>query len=195
MQVLQKLKTARLRHGRETAPIPPVSDKLVEQTLPHLSAQIADMVRIQRLTGMRPSELVIMRTPDIDRSREVWLYTPQDHKNKHRGKSRNIYIGPKAQALLAPYLLKAEDFLFPSGRAERYTPDSYRRVVHRACKRHRLTKWSPHQLRKAAPTQVRSTLDVESVASLLGHSSATVTGMHYAAADQRRAIEAAMKLG
>ena len=195
VQVLQKLKTVKLRHGRHTEPIPPVPDELVSKTVPHLSPQVADMVRIQRLAGCRPGELVIMRKQDIDRSDDVWLYTPQSHKNKHRGKSRSIYIGPKAQAILAQYILKSEDFLFPSGRAERYTPDSYRRAVHRACERHKLTKWSPHQLRKAAATQVRSALDVESAASLLGHSSPTVTANHYASADQKRAIEAAKLLG
>jgi integrase len=71
-----------LRKGRsnakETAPIGPVSDDVVEATLPFLPEVVADMVRLQRLTGMRPAEVCILRPGDIDRSGEVWNYRPQD---------------------------------------------------------------------------------------------------------------------
>jgi hypothetical protein len=47
-----------LRRGRtsarESCPVKPVDDEVVEATLPHLPEVVADMVRIQRLTGMRP---------------------------------------------------------------------------------------------------------------------------------------------
>ena len=50
-----------LRRGkctaRETAPVAPVDDEVVGATLPHLPVVVADMVRLQRLTGMRPAEL------------------------------------------------------------------------------------------------------------------------------------------
>lgn len=38
--------------------------------------------------------------------REIWLYTPTSHKTAHRGKKRTIYIGPRAQAILKPWLLR-----------------------------------------------------------------------------------------
>ncbi len=48
-----------LRRGRsearETAPILPVDDATVEATLEHLPEIVADMVRLERLTGMRPA--------------------------------------------------------------------------------------------------------------------------------------------
>jgi integrase len=69
----QKLDTVELRHGRRTSPSPPVSDEVVEQTLPHLKPMIADMVQVQRLTGMRPGELVIMRVQDVDRYHATML--------------------------------------------------------------------------------------------------------------------------
>ena len=58
-----------LRRGRttarETPPVKPVPDVWVEIVLPDLSRQVAAMVLLQRLTGMRPGEAVIMRACDI----------------------------------------------------------------------------------------------------------------------------------
>ena len=45
-----------------------VEDSLVEATLLHLPTKIADMVTLQRLTGMRPGELVKLETPRGSRS-------------------------------------------------------------------------------------------------------------------------------
>jgi integrase len=101
---------------------------------------------------MRPGELVIMRPDDIDRNNDVWTYIPEHHKTEHRGKTRIIYIGPQAQVILAPWLVKAKQFVFPSRDGRCYTSDSYRQVIHRACKRNDLKKWSPNQVRKAAAT-------------------------------------------
>jgi integrase len=45
-----------------------------------------------------------MRTSDIDRSAEIWTYTPSSHKTAHHGHARHIFIGPKAQLVLLPFL-------------------------------------------------------------------------------------------
>ena len=100
-----------LRKGRtpapETTPIGPVDDTIVDATLPALSPIVADMVQFQRITGARPGEVCILRPCDIDRSDDsVWVYTPASHKTEHHGRGRTIYIGPKAQTLLARYLLR-----------------------------------------------------------------------------------------
>lgn len=106
LQALQAVEPLRL--GRtpapETTPIGPVSDRDVAAVLPLLAPMIADMVRIQRLTGMRPGELCGMRVGELDTSQEVWLFTPRHHKTRHLGKGRSIPIGPRAQALLRLYL-------------------------------------------------------------------------------------------
>ena len=133
-----RLAVCEIREGRRTRPIPPVADELVNKTLPHLSLKIADMVRPQRFTGMRPGELVIMRLADVDRSGDVWTYIPEHHKTEHHGKSRTIYIGPKAQVILAPWLVKADQYVFPSRGRRCYTSDSYRQVIHRACQRNEI---------------------------------------------------------
>jgi len=95
--------------ARESLPVRPVDDETVDATLPHLSLVIAAMVRVQRLTGMRPGEVCLMRPCHIDRSRTVWVYTPPTHKTEHHGKERCVRIGPKAQAILASLLCGRAD--------------------------------------------------------------------------------------
>jgi integrase len=99
-----------LRKGRTTArepkPVLPVAESLVEATLPHLPKIVADMVRFERLTGCRPGEVCQLRPGDIDRTREVWAYRPGSHKTEHHDRERVIFVGPKAQAVILPYLLR-----------------------------------------------------------------------------------------
>jgi integrase len=128
-----------LRNGRTTArecePVLPVEDATVDATLPHLPEVVADMVRVQRLTGMRPAELCIIRPCDIDRSVNPWRYVPKSHKTAYRGRERLIFVGPQAQSILLRYLARdAEAYCFrPSdseakrraaGHAARRTPVS-----------------------------------------------------------------------
>jgi integrase len=113
-----------LQRGRTTArepePIQPVSDAVVEATLPFLPAVVADMVRFQRLTGCRPEEVCMIRPCDVDTSSEVWQYVPEAHKMEHHGKRRTIFIGPRAQDVLRPYLLRAADsYCFSPADSER----------------------------------------------------------------------------
>lgn len=91
---------------RETKRVLPVDDRHVEATLPFLPQVVRDMVRVHRLTGCRPNELCTMRPRDIDRTADPWVYRPSSHKTAHHGKDRRIFIGPKAQAVLLPYLLR-----------------------------------------------------------------------------------------
>jgi integrase len=92
--------------AHETDPVRPVDDKLVVATLPHLPDVVADMVRVQRLTGCRPAEVCMVRPCDIDRSGDVWEYRPRTHKTKRRGKKRVIFIGPQAQDVLLRYMAR-----------------------------------------------------------------------------------------
>ena len=109
-----------LKKGRTKAPeyreIQPISDEIVEKTLRFLQPTVADMVRIQRLIGGRPQDIRNMRLCDIDQTGDVWAYRPFTHKTEHKGKVRVVAIGPRAQAILMPYLLKKretpEAFLF-----------------------------------------------------------------------------------
>jgi integrase len=100
---------------RETEPVQPVDDKVTERTCKHLAPIVADMVRLQRLTGARPDEICRIRPCDIDKARDrvVWVYCPREHKTAHLGGQRFIALGPKAKAILKPYLDRpAESFCF-----------------------------------------------------------------------------------
>ena len=49
-----------------------------------------------------------MRPADIDRSGDIWVYTPEHHKLKWRddGVPCRLAIGPECQKLLTPFLLR-----------------------------------------------------------------------------------------
>ncbi len=106
--------------AKETEPVKPVADAVVEATLPFLRPQVAAMVQLQRHTGMRPGEVVILRGIDLDTSGAVWFYRPGSdqgphgkHKTAWRGHGKVIAIGPKAQEILKPWLrLNVMEYLF-----------------------------------------------------------------------------------
>ena len=99
-----------LEYGRcdlpESEPVTPVSEHDVDCTIRELTPVVADMVRLQLLTGARPAEVCSITPGQIDRSGDVWLYRPTQHKTRHRGHVRVVCIGPKAQDVLRPYLLR-----------------------------------------------------------------------------------------
>ena len=200
MSVYQRLTTVDgLRYGqcaaRETDAVEPVADSIVDATLPLVRPVVADMIRFQRLTGCRPEEACRVRPIDVDRGRDIWLYEPENHKTKHHGKQRPIFVGPKAQAVLRPYLLREPElWCFVSKLRRRYSTDSYRRAIQRACQRAGIEKWSPNQLRHSAGTEIRREFGIETASAVLGHSNLSTTQI-YAEADRRRAMEAARRLG
>jgi hypothetical protein len=78
------------------------------------------MVRIQRLTSARPTEICSIQPGLIDRSGDVWKYEPTKHKTEHLDKDRVIFIGPRAQQILRPYLLRpADKFCFSPSESEK----------------------------------------------------------------------------
>jgi integrase len=139
-----------LRKGRTTArepdPVLPVDEAVVNATLPHLPPIVADMVRFQRLTGCRPGEVCQLRPMDLDRSAEVWQYRPASHKTEHHGKERIIFVGPKAQAIILPYLLR-------DTAAHCFSPAESEEKRHVEMRERRKSKLTPSQRnrRKAHP--------------------------------------------
>ena len=102
-----------LRRGhkgvRDTAKVLPVPADDLAATLAQCSPRLAAMVRLQLLTGMRSGNLCDLRTADVDTTGgtgggRAWVYRPRKHKTQHHGHELAIRIGPKAQAVLRPYL-------------------------------------------------------------------------------------------
>ena len=89
----------------ERQPVRPVDDATIAATVEHMMPNTADMVRVHRLTGMRPCELCALRWSLIDTSRTPWVYRVPAEVNKNDwrgelGQPRVVCIGPKARAIL-----------------------------------------------------------------------------------------------
>lgn len=83
----------------------------------------------------------------------------------------------------------------PKRRAgERYTVDSYRRAIHRACDKAKVERWSPNRLRHTAATEFRAKFGLEAAQVLLGHAGADVTQV-YAERDLAKGFAVAKEIG
>ncbi len=144
LRLVKGLKSGRT-DAKESKPVKPIAPSIIFETLTHMGKIPSDMVRIQMLTGCRPGEVCMMRPCDIDRSSEVWLYTPKEHKTEHAGKVRVVFIGPEAQAILTPYLSRpSEKFCFSPAEETR------RRAADARSKRKRPLKYE-YRKRKPQP--------------------------------------------
>tara|TARA_R110002126_G_scaffold66038_2_gene167937 strand:- start:3663 stop:4973 length:1311 start_codon:yes stop_codon:yes gene_type:complete len=104
---------------REGEPVQSATIEQVQAILPHLSKQVVAMVCVQWLTGMRPGEVCIMRKADLHDHGGHWYYRPQQHKNLHRGKDREVEILPEVMSFLTPFLLRPPDaYLFDPREAD-----------------------------------------------------------------------------
>jgi integrase len=103
LQAVEGLRKGRC-NVRENKPIKPVPDAYVDAIEPYVSRQVWTMIQLQRLTGARPGEICIMRTMDLDMTGRVWEYIPERHKTEHHGRERRVYLGPKAQEIVRPWL-------------------------------------------------------------------------------------------
>lgn len=149
LQAVAPLKRGRC-NVRETAPVTPVPDAYVDAVVRIVPSQIAAMIELQRLTGMRPGEVVLMRTCDIDTTGQIWQYRPMEHKTQHHGRTRVVYLGPQAQAILRHHLKpNLEAFLF--------SPQDVKRERARRARVARVTPMTPSQLmRRPKPDPKRS---------------------------------------
>ena len=184
--------------ARETPPVRPIDDFTVEKTIAAMMPNTADMVRVHRLTGMRPDEICNMRWQDIDQSGEPWIYRPQHHKNEWRNKPRAILIGPKAREILLNHQSTEYPFSPVAAVYERmqalraaakspsrycrkdpnairvprdhWETSEYTKTIHDACDRAEVPHWNANQLRHAFATQVRRKFGIDATRAVLGHS-------------------------
>jgi integrase len=185
--------------ARESKPVQPVPREVVVATLPFLSPTVAAMVQTQYLCGMRPQDVCRMTTGAIDRSHDVWIYRPVEHKGTHRGQSLMKAIPIAAQAFLVSLLRSDPDeplfspldtkrhFGNAGKRAKRgfYSTGSYGKSVFygiaqankaaivEAAEQGRepsvVPHWQPNQLRHAIATDLRASIGIEAAQAYLGH--------------------------
>ncbi len=171
-----------LRYGRtaarESEPVKPVLESDIDATLPFVAPQVAAMIQLQLLTGMRPSEVLSMTPSEINREGDVWLFEPDKHKNRWRGHQRVVPLGPKCQLLIQPFLNRdANANLFSPEEAEEW------RNEQRAINRNRNTKVYPCELRTREKRK----------AAALKRKPKRPKGASYVTHSYRRAIEYAIK--
>lgn len=111
--------------ARETARVRPVPDDHVRRVIAVVPPAVRAMVEVQWLCGCRPQDVVQMRPCDIDTSGPVWEYRPRRFKTEHHNDhgspelDRVVYLGPKAQAILTPFLpVDPQSFVFSPRRSE-----------------------------------------------------------------------------
>ena len=185
---VQNLKAFR-SEAHETEPVGPVADSVIEATCAKLAENTADMVRVERLTGMRPGEICNMAWEHINTASVPWVYKPPHHKTEWKGKDRAVLIGPKARAILEKYRQWAHPFspiacadmeLSKGGRVHGVpgVPDSlapewktarYGCAIRKAAERAKVEAWSPNQLRHSFATEVRRKYGIMAAAALMGH--------------------------
>lgn len=183
-----------LRKGRSKAPESvrhgPVDVETLEKTLAVMTGKYASIVKLLRLTGMRPGEACKLAWEDIDRSGERWVIRFKDHKTAYRGILRNVPLSAKAQAVLAWLPGEKTGPCFPGAKTALLALS-----VIKACKRAKVEPWRPNRIRKLVATEVREKFGIEAARSLLGHRDQEMTLSHYAAQDLARARQAVEGLG
>ena len=186
-----------LRKGQpgtvESPPVGAVPLHVVEATLAALSPTLADAVRVQLASAMRPGEVVGLHADQVDRSGDVWLFRPRTHKSAWRGRDRVVPLGPRAQAILSPRLAGG-GWAFPSPKGQPYLRLSYAQAIRRACAAAGVPHWSPGQLRHTAATTIRRDSGIEAAQAVLGHSRIETTQL-YADRLLSVGIETASRIG
>jgi integrase len=176
--------------AREKPEVGPVPDAIVDRTLARISPLFADLIRLMRLSGMRPGEALALVDTDIDRADpDCWEYRPGSHKSQHRGRKRVVYLGPKCQAILSPWILKAG-----GGRIFPVTASGFRTAINRACDRAGVERWAPNMLRHTAATDIRRRFGAEGAQVILGHAHVKTTEI-YAEVDAERGRAVARAVG
>lgn len=217
LQSVVPLKAGRSK-ARETGRVKPVQQEDINAVVPRVTRPVKAMIELQPVTGMRPGEVVLMRTCDLDMSGKIWEYRPESHKTEHHGIERIIFLGPRAQEIVRPFLktdltaylfspcdavLEAQEKLEPKKKRSKrtlrvrgyrrcpsdcYTRGAYQTAIYKACVKAGIPPWGPNRLRHNAATFLRKEFGLEAARVILGHTSAAVTEI-YAEMDRKRAAE------
>jgi integrase len=172
----------------------PVTQEAFEATLSHLPAVVADLLRLMRLTGCRPTEACCIARCEVDTTTTPWVWTPRKHKTQGRGRKRVIAIGPRARAILERWwqgkpddvptftrddLKPACDGITPMRALRtsqrRFDYADVRRRVQKACELAGVERWCPYQVRHAHLTELRESAGRDVAQAQAGHSNGSVT--------------------
>lgn len=185
LQAVQGLKAGKTA-AKERRKRQPVPWSYVEAVLPFLTPHVRAMVLLQWYTGVRSQSVCKARPSQFRREGGDLIWSPR-HKGESRGIELHLPIGPRAQAVLAPFLADSTDRWLFSPRAisnnrrygEFYLPRSYGNCVKSAIERLNeslaetntpaIRRWTPHQLRHSKGHAVSAIYGLEGVQAVLGH--------------------------
>jgi integrase len=135
----------------------------------------------------------------------VWVFRPRISKSQHHAnRDRVVFIGPRAQQVLRPWIRgEPDEFLFgprqnresklkdrpaprpptPSEKRrrkrrifrDRYTRNAYLLAIRRACTRAGVSPWSPNRLRHLCATRIRAKYGIEMTRVILGHADPAIS--------------------
>lgn len=189
---------ARVRH---TPKVRPATMAEVNAVCKHLPPVGRALLLVQWWGGMRSQEVREMRAGEVDRSAEPWVYRPARNKMDRSGQPRVVVLGPRARAVLRPWLEgKAPgDFVFPptADRAGRghYSRSSYAQLVRRAALAAGLPGWHAYRTRHGAKQRLTRALGLDAARAALGQRSLGVTNSYGDALDMDLAARAAERAG
>jgi integrase len=172
----------------------------VKRVCRHLCAVLRATVLVQFWTGARTSEVRTMRASDVDTTGDVWSYRPREHKTDYLGHRRTIFLGPRARAVLAPWLALAaargpDSAVFPSPRGEGvWTQDGHAHAIHRAAVLAGLPQWHCYLCRHSARMRLSRDGSDEQARASLGQRSLDIS-LQYGTLDEQLAMDAARRLG
>lgn len=212
------LPEGRMHHLRELEPLSRNSKKVrrekprtavdvetqVNPTLPYLNPVYACAVQLQLLTAARPGEIMQIRRDEIDKNgpKGCWVYTPEKWKNAWRGEEfvRSVLLGPEAQGLIRPYLVRCPADDSPLFRSKRrgensFSSEGLAKAVKQACTDANVKPWTPGQLRHTARLIITRKFSLEHARAVLGHVSVSMTAQYSKGQDIELAAEVASKAG
>lgn len=148
-QRLRALEPLRRGTAKPSRKVTPVSLPQIEATRERLTSVTRAMVDVQRASGMRSGEMLMMRPCDLDMTGDVWVYRPASHKTEHHGHERVIFLGPRAQEALRPLLMNRPTSAYIFSPAE--ATAEHRAAKHAARKSYLSSGNRPGTNRKAHP--------------------------------------------
>lgn len=209
LQTLESLQPN--RGGKETSGSRgSVEWSLVQQVLPHLPKLLQAFCTVAYFSGARVGELAKLTTGQIETTSNPWVANLDRHKTSHHGKSRRIYLGPRAQEALSPWLMPDDPdaVIFAPRRVDErqekrqgkrlpgkiYSRCGLSQCLKRAIARAAVPSFTLAQLRHSCAVNVTNSFDIETTRQLLSHSTVSMS-RHYAQDADQAAREAAKTIG
>jgi len=166
--------------AKEPTPRTPPPLSTIDRVAALLPSPARDVLKLSRLTGARPSELLELTCAEVHIDNAARL-TPLQHKNAHKGHHRVIPLSAAAVAIVERHhrpLCPLDRLFRGRGRRGHYTITAYRSALTRACKRAGVSRFVPYDVRHAVARHVRARKGLDAAQALLGHAAASTTEIY-----------------